>query len=378
MVKTPKELINENKELSSKDKKDIISFIDFVSPELTTQRILKYTFSLRKFKPFLKVDYRDANENDIRRAITELNNSNNYAERTKLDFRVCIKRFYKWLKGNNRHYPKEVDWIKTTEKRQDKKLPEELLTEDDIEILIDACNSIRDKCIVMVLYESGCRIGEFISLRKKDVVFDNDGVLLNIPKGKTGARRIRLVASTPYLSNWISNHPLKDKNSSLWVNNSIKRKKKELGVGGIRKILIELKDRTNIDKPLNPHNFRHSRATFLATKLKESQLCKYMGWIIGSKMPQIYIHLSQRDVDDAILGIYGHREKQDIKSKLTPVDCPRCKRKIEKDSNLCSFCGLPLSDKGEEIMKVNTELEFDAFLEYLKNKGIKISFDVKD
>ena len=38
-------------------------------------------------------------------------------------------------------------------------------------------------------------------------------------KGKTGSRRVIVVASTPYLNTWLQNHPLRDDPSaSLWVN----------------------------------------------------------------------------------------------------------------------------------------------------------------
>jgi hypothetical protein len=36
---------------------------------------------------------------------------------------VILKRFYKWLKGNDEYYPPEVAWIKTTLKDKDKPLP---------------------------------------------------------------------------------------------------------------------------------------------------------------------------------------------------------------------------------------------------------------
>lgn len=47
-------------------------------------------------------------------------------------------------------------------------------------------------------------------------------------------------------------------------------------------------------KPLNPHHFRHSRATFLATKFKEAQLCGWFGWVQGSTVPGEYVPLSGR------------------------------------------------------------------------------------
>ena len=37
------------------------------------------------------------------------------AEWTKRDFNVALKKFYKWLKGNNEYYPPEIKWLKTRE-----------------------------------------------------------------------------------------------------------------------------------------------------------------------------------------------------------------------------------------------------------------------
>ena len=70
------------------------------------------------------------------------------------------------------------------------KLPEELLTEEEIQKMISSCANLRDRALVSVLYESGCRIGEIGNLRIKDVLFDEYGAKIDV-LGKTGARRVR-------------------------------------------------------------------------------------------------------------------------------------------------------------------------------------------
>jgi hypothetical protein len=40
------------------------------------------------------------------------------------------------------------------------------------------------------------------------LVFDSYGAKLLV-NGKTGARRVRIVSSVPYLTKWINEHPLK-------------------------------------------------------------------------------------------------------------------------------------------------------------------------
>ena len=51
------------------------------------------------------------------------------------------------------------------------------------------------------------------------------------------------------------------------------------------------------------------------------------GWAKGSDMPSVYVHLSGRDVDKALLKAYGIEEGEESKPILTPKECPRCKRK---------------------------------------------------
>jgi integrase/recombinase XerD len=43
--------------------------------------------------------------------------------------------------------------------------------------------------------------------------------------------------------------------------------------------------------------------------LKETQMNAYFGWIQGSDMPSTYVHLSGRDIDDAILKANGIVQK---------------------------------------------------------------------
>ena len=56
-------------------------------------------------------------------------------------------------------------------------LPEELLTEEEVKRLAEAAENPRDRDFILTLYESGCRVGELISLRLKHVQFDNYGAV---------------------------------------------------------------------------------------------------------------------------------------------------------------------------------------------------------
>ncbi|MCX6814510.1 MAG: tyrosine-type recombinase/integrase [Candidatus Aenigmarchaeota archaeon] len=306
-------------------------------------RIAKYKYTLKQLSDMLGRPFADATKEDIERLVAKIEGSN-YAEWTKHDYKVAIKRFWKWLKQAEDGYPKEVSWIKTTMKKNLEKLPEDMLTEAEVAALIENTDSMRDKALISTLYESGCRVGEILSMRIKSVSFDDYGVSIQV-RGKTGSRKILLVNSSPYLANWINHHPYKEPESPLWVALRSNGSPEIICYNTLRMVLVDAGKRAGLKKRLNPHNFRHSRATYLAKRLTEQQLNAYMGWVQGSGMTRVYVHLSGRDINDAILQMHGIKkpEEEIEKSKLQPKKCPRCDRYNSFEARICSFCGMSLS-----------------------------------
>ncbi len=257
-------------------------------------RIIKYYYCFKYWAEFIGKDFDQAAKKDIERTVALINTRENWSCSTKHDLKVMLKRFYKWLYGNNEEYPEEVKWIKSRIKRTDKKLPNdgELLTEQDILKAIDHALNIRDKALISALYESGCRVGELASLRIKDVSFDKFGTVLSIT-GKTGPRQVRVVSSTPHLATWINNHPLKnDREAAVWVCIGSKCMNQKMDYETIRMMIHKVFRRAGIQKRHNPHTFRHSRATFLANHLTEFQMNQYFGWVQGSDMAKGVSRLS--------------------------------------------------------------------------------------
>jgi len=174
----------------------------------------------------------------------------------------------KFLKNE---YPPEVKWIKANFKNSRQKLPNELLTIEDIKTLADATNNLRDRAFVLMLYESGARIGELVNLTLKDIEPDKYRIKVTL-FGKTGARKIRLIASAPAINMWIERaHPDRDnKNSMLFCGMWAKKKGKDIEYQTFRTMLQVLAKKAKLDKPNNPHHFRHSRATELAKMFTEA------------------------------------------------------------------------------------------------------------
>ena len=62
-------------------------------------------------------------------------------------------------------------------------------------------------------------------------------------------------------------------------------------------------------------------------------------------MASIYVHMSGRDVDDALLNLYGLKEKKAEEEHDKPSRCPRCSEINPPNFKFCGKCGIALDQK---------------------------------
>ena len=215
------------------------------------------------------------------------------------------------------------------------------LTKTDIDRML-LYASVRDTAIIAVLYESGVRVGELLALRHEDVVFDDFGAKLKV-HGKTGWRIVRVVWSASYLAMYLDGMSVTHPTDTIWRTLD---GRKLLSYFALTKQLKVIAQRAGIKKRVNPHYFRHSAATNLSTKLTESQLAEYLGWVQGSNMPSVYVHLSSRDLDRDILKLYRIETEPKEPSELMVIRCSRCGVVNPIHYRLCRNCSLPLTVAG--------------------------------
>ncbi|ADI73072.1 integrase family protein [Methanohalobium evestigatum Z-7303] len=320
----------ENKNLILKYKN--ILFAKSSSPHT----VLNYLNNLNQISKMCEKPIENFDKDDIISLLGKIEQSG-YKPSTKNLYRVNLKKF---IKDMELDVPTDI--IKTGKNSNQHKLPEDLITEHEAKMMIDSTSSLRDKALMSVLYESAARVGDLSELRIKDIDFNKrDGTYLRLD-GKTGARRIKLIASTPYITSWLNNHPEKEnQNAPVWLS---KIKNQPLKYQGVRRVLKIAAEKAQIQKDIHPHLFRHSRSTFLANHLTPSQLESYMGWEHGSRMPAIYVHLSGQDLDHAIDKIHGKEDEEDEKddSEFTNRYCPRCGKMNETTAKFCNVCGAAL------------------------------------
>lgn len=366
--------IRDNDDLTERDKELLLDFKrDLKLDGVSSNYLHKLLVNLNLMGEQLRTGFEEAGEDDLKEVV-EWVQDKDISPVTKSHYKRALKRFYKWKNGGE--YPKKVGWITTTLKRRNSKLPEKLLTEDDVRKLTEAAQNARDRALVALLWETGARISEVLGLQVDSFEERENGKKIVI-NGKTGPRRLPLIESIPHVNRWLSEHPRRDDpEAPLWCRINDGGKGKKLGHRYILKSLNEIASRAGIDKPVNPHHFRHSRATYLANRMTEAQMCEWFGWVQGSDRPATYVHLSGRDIDLAYDRMHGYQEEEeDGKPELSPSECPRCDSMNDPGAKFCQKCGLALDE--EAAMKVDEKRKLGEIVQE-KAEDIEVQGSLDD
>jgi len=268
--------------IPEKDQDTIWDFRDQMFADgLSLARVCKYLQSLKRLYDLSTCAIVEASPRETVSLLARIERMD-WQPWTKHDYKLALRKYLAFCSR-----PELAALVKLP-KATTHKLPEELLTPDDIRALISSANGAMDRALIISLWEAGCRVGELLGIRRKHVQIDAMGAVL-ILDGKTGMRRVRVTEAANYLDEWISEGSFKPDDRIF-----------PLSYASFRNRLQVLAVRAGIQKRIYPHLFRHSRATFLASYLTEAQLCMHHGWTIGSGMPRIYVHLNGSDLDVAL------------------------------------------------------------------------------
>lgn len=146
------------------------------------------------------------------------------------------------------------------------------LSKDEIEILVKACNNLRDKFLLILLYETGMRIGEALSLWIEDfdisdMVIDlkDRGQLENNAEIKTvsSPRRIDISQNLAdiFMEYIAECHNEEVETNHIFIKISGNNKYKAMNYVDVDNLFRRLKKKTDIY--VTPHMFRHSSLTVL-------------------------------------------------------------------------------------------------------------------
>lgn len=350
--------LSKRTDLSEKNRVLIRKFVEsLIVQNYSKPRVIKYIDTAMRVARLFKKDYELWASDDIQQYLAAVHNQS-HSPWTIQWYKVFIRRLMQYIHNmSGKDYPELVAKIKVHVPDNLRRLPNdgELLTADEISRIITCCKNSRDRAFIAALSESGCRIGELGNMALKHIKFDQYGGVLSVT-GKTGARQVRVIHATPYLAAWLHDHPLKNnKESPLWVQIESKAHR-QVGYQRWRQLLIELGKQASVEKRVNPHSFRHARATHLANHMTSFQMNQYLGWKQGSEMPSTYIHLSGKNTDNALLKMYGLETKDEKADDMKPLKCTRCDSINPHGAQFCVKCGMVLSEVAAAEIDENVKL----------------------
>ena len=256
---------------------------------IAEKRLAKYLYLLRRISLWIgNVDFKTISQQQMERFVARVERNEltswidgieqptQYADWTRRDIKVTLRKFYKWLLGDGRQYPDLVAWIDTH--IVDRAPP--VLSIDEMRLLVGHAPSLRRKAMLWTLFETGARAEEFLNIRLDHIEEKENRFAIRIEYPKTFKRNIPVYEAYQYLKLWLQQHPNSgDPNAQLFPGS----------YRALSKFLTRHGDKI-LKKNVTPHLLRHSFATWLASqKIGRYQMCKIMGWRLSSSMPDRYI-----------------------------------------------------------------------------------------
>ena len=163
------------------------------------------------------------------------------------------------------------------------------VTKEEVRLMIATSDSIRTKLILSLLFASGCRLSEMLSLNRDSI---QDRQFTVIVKGKK--ERLCFIDSRTemYLKEYLATRD--DDSEALLVSNIFKKRISPSTVQLIIKNAVKRAGITN--KHITPHTFRHGHATNL---IKNGADIRYVAQDLGHanlSTTMVYTHIEDPDM----------------------------------------------------------------------------------
>lgn len=266
--------------------------------------------------------------------------------------------------------------------------PDDMLTRDEIQELRSAARNNRDLALFDFLIYTGQRASATRTLKIKNLELEEDRFRLNEEadglKGADENGKWRdLLLSAASLRQWLrTGHPNLDDPEAYvfcplpqFANGGPFKEDRNLsdeevartqmGESSVYQTLRRMKERTDVDKPLNPHALRHNFVTIaLRQGVPESSIKHQLGHAPDSRvMESTYAHLKDSDHIREARKAFPSLDVDEHENELTPQVCPRCGESPPENAKLCAWCGLEFSPGAKETMADAEDDVHDSYRE---------------
>ncbi len=256
---------------SENDSQELVEkFISAKRVEGCSEKTLKYYLAtIESMTCSLEKDVRIIQTEDLRKYLTDYQMQNGSSKVTIDNIRRILSSFFAWLEDEDyiiKSPVRRIHKVKTVSNIK------ETYTDEELELMRDNCEELRDLAIVDMLASTGMRIGEMVLLNRNDLDF-NERECIVLGKGSK-ERIVYFDARTKlHLQEYLKSRV--DENPALFV--TLRAPYKRIQIGGIESRLRELGKSLKISR-VHPHKFRRTLATMAIDKgMPIEQLQRLLG-----------------------------------------------------------------------------------------------------
>lgn len=279
--------------------KEIVdNYIDYIKYErkLSDETIKNYRYDLNKFMVFLEQkkinNLKKVDQNIVQEYLKSINDMNPKSISRNI---TSINNLFIFLLKEKMVNSNPCEFIDRPKLK--KTLPDTLSFEEVSSLLdIPLVNKYdyRNKAMLEILYGSGLRISELISLTLRDIDMEND-IIRCIGKGS----KERIVPINDYEKYFIKNYLehrslflINGDNDYLFLNNHGNKMTRQGFLKNLKKILLE----KGIKKKVTPHTLRHSFATHMLSGGADLRSIQMLLGHSDISTTKIYTHISNEKV----------------------------------------------------------------------------------
>lgn len=292
--------------------KDFVSYLK-IERGLADNSILAYQNDIQKLADYSvprKKTVINLTYNDLKDFITVLYNMG-LSARSQARIISGLKQFFNFLLLENEIKDDPSELLELP--KIGRKLPE-FLSIEEIDLMIDSIDlskneGHRNRAILETLYSCGIRVSELVNLRFSDLFFE-EGFIRVIGKGN----KERLVPVSPSVEKEIGIYnDFIRRHQSIQPGNEnvvfLNRRGAKLTRVMIFTIIKDLAEVAGITKNISPHTFRHSFATHMIEGGANLRAVQEMLGHESITTTEIYTHLDQRFLRDAIISFHPRNAK---------------------------------------------------------------------
>jgi len=238
------------------------------------QTVENYSSCIKKFFSWSTKDHpKNINESDIKAFLGQFNEPN-----TQRGYHSAIKKFYE-ICLNQKDKFKYIPYA-----RKSSKLPV-VLSVDEIQSMFNACENLKHKVILAILYSCGLRVSELINLKWSHI--DRSRKIINIIQAKGAKdRQVMLTDSLiPLLEKYYNKYRPKE-----YVLNG--QTELQYSDRSVSEVIKQLAKKAGITKKVHTHLIRHCTFTHQVEMGTDINLIQKLAGHNNIKTTLIYTHIS--------------------------------------------------------------------------------------